>query len=286
MSTFGAFPENLVRNSISQVLLGLEYLHAEGIIHRDVKSANILSTKEGVIKLADFGIATAMENTKGVFEGSPYWVAPEVIELSGSSSASDIWSVGCTAIELYSGKPPYYDLEPVSALFRIATDEFVPYPEGISVLFKSFLNECFQKDKNLRIDASRLLQNQWILTENVIEQTVNTKTVQPVTLLDFERFRDTNSSRFSEDFEQGSDIFLLTVPSKKEEYESDLQFQNVQSLGTTSHQHTMDQEFLFSLHKMNRFQLLDFIGTVSLFNIANGNIGRSFTTNVCKPSSL
>ncbi|KAK3236543.1 MAP3K epsilon protein kinase 1, partial [Cymbomonas tetramitiformis] len=119
---FGAFPESLVAVYISQVLEGLQYLHDQGVIHNDVKGANILTTKEGLVKLADFGVAMKLSEA-GKKEhnvvGTPYWMAPEVIEMCGASYASDIWGVGCTVIELLTGYPPYFDLAPMAALFRI-----------------------------------------------------------------------------------------------------------------------------------------------------------------------
>ncbi|ORX54202.1 Pkinase-domain-containing protein [Piromyces finnis] len=160
---FGQFPENLVAVYISQVLDGLLYLHEQGVIHRDIKGPNILTTKDGSAKLADFGVATCMgENEDKSVVGSPYWMAPEVIELNGATTASDIWSVGCTTIELLSGEPPYYNLSPMSALFRIVEDEHPPIMEGISSALKDFLLQCFQKDYNLRISAKKLLKHPWI----------------------------------------------------------------------------------------------------------------------------
>ncbi|KAG4105456.1 hypothetical protein H8356DRAFT_1027706 [Neocallimastix lanati (nom. inval.)] len=160
---FGQFPENLVAVYISQVLDGLLYLHEQGVIHRDIKGPNILTTKDGSAKLADFGVATCMgENADKSVVGSPYWMAPEVIELNGATTASDIWSVGCTTIELLSGEPPYYNLSPMSALFRIVEDEHPPIMEGISSALKDFLLQCFQKDYNLRISAKKLLKHPWI----------------------------------------------------------------------------------------------------------------------------
>ncbi|CAB4384200.1 unnamed protein product [Rhizophagus irregularis] len=138
---FGKFPENLVAIYISQVLEGLLYLHDQGVIHRDIKGANILTTKE---------------------VGSPYWMAPEIIELSGATTSSDIWSVGCVVIELIEGKPPYYNLDPMPALFRIVQDEHPPLPESASPVVKDFLMQCFQKDGNLRISAKKLLKHPWI----------------------------------------------------------------------------------------------------------------------------
>ena len=138
----GVFPEPLVAHYIAQVLMGLQYLHQQGVIHRDIKGANILSTKEGNIKLADFGVATTLTDSRksDSVVGTPYWMAPEIIEMSGQqSSACDIWSVGCTVLELLTGKPPYFDLQQMPALFRIVQDEHPPLPDGISGMLEDFL---------------------------------------------------------------------------------------------------------------------------------------------------
>ncbi|KAL8520639.1 hypothetical protein ACS0TY_011250 [Phlomoides rotata] len=162
---FGPFPESLVAVYIAQVLEGLVYLHEQGVIHRDIKGANILTTKEGLVKLADFGVATKLTeadvNTHSVV-GTPYWMAPEVIEMSGVCAASDIWSVGCTVIELLTCIPPYYDLQPMPALFRIVQDEHPPIPDSLSPAITDFLRQCFKKDARQRPDAKTLLSHPWI----------------------------------------------------------------------------------------------------------------------------
>lgn len=174
---------------ILQVLEGLVYLHDQGVIHRDIKGANILTTKDGSVKLADFGVATkttALSN--GSVVGSPYWMAPEVIDQSGATTASDVWSVGCVVIELLEGKPPYHFLDPMPALFRIVQDDCPPLPEGASPvragpltslhdmspaltnswdtyqIVKDFLMHCFQKDVNLRISARKLSRHPWMMS--------------------------------------------------------------------------------------------------------------------------
>nr|XP_048319255.1 MAP3K epsilon protein kinase 1-like [Ziziphus jujuba var. spinosa] len=162
---FGPFPESLVAVYIAQVLEGLVYLHEQGVIHRDIKGANILTTKEGLVKLADFGVATKLTeadvNTHSVV-GTPYWMAPEVIEMSGVCAASDIWSVGCTVIELLTCVPPYYDLQPMPALFRIVQDDHPPIPDSLSPDITDFLRQCFKKDARQRPDAKTLLSHPWI----------------------------------------------------------------------------------------------------------------------------
>ncbi|CAA7265498.1 unnamed protein product [Cyclocybe aegerita] len=162
---FGKFPENLVAVYISQVLEGLVYLHDQGVIHRDIKGANILTNKDGTVKLADFGVAAKTGGvTDGAVVGSPYWMAPEVIEQSGATTASDIWSVGCVVIELLEGHPPYHTLDPMPALFRIVQDDCPPIPEGASPIVKDFLYHCFQKDCNLRISGKKLLKHPWMVS--------------------------------------------------------------------------------------------------------------------------
>lgn len=161
---FGKFPEHLASVYITQVLEGLAFLHEQGTIHRDIKGANILTTKDGFAKLADFGVATKItkleENPSVV--GTPNWMAPEVIELNGATTASDIWSVGCTVIELLTGNPPYHRLDPMQALFAIVNNDHPPIPEGISPVVKDFLIQCFQKDQNLRVTAKKLLKHPWL----------------------------------------------------------------------------------------------------------------------------
>ncbi|THU86086.1 kinase-like protein [Dendrothele bispora CBS 962.96] len=145
LKRFGKFPENLVAVYISQVLQGLVYLHDQGVIHRDIKGANILTNKDGTVKLADFGGASSMTTgavSNDAVVGSPYWMTPEVIEQTGATTASDIWSVGCVVIEL------------LEALFRIVQDDCPPIPEGASPI----------KDCNLRIGAKKLLRHPWMVS--------------------------------------------------------------------------------------------------------------------------
>ncbi|KAJ1978346.1 Protein kinase of the Mitotic Exit Network [Dimargaris xerosporica] len=183
---FGKFPENLIAVYLRQVLLGLNYLHNQGIIHRDIKGANVLTTKTGQVKLADFGISTLMGEETSVLTavstlslashaakasdkserhqsvGSPYWMAPEVIELSGATTASDIWSLGCTIIELLQAEPPYGQLSTMAALFRMVQDDHPPWPATISPRVAHFLRQCFHKQPHQRATAKALLQHPWI----------------------------------------------------------------------------------------------------------------------------
>ncbi|KAL6776651.1 hypothetical protein ACKKBF_B30420 [Auxenochlorella protothecoides x Auxenochlorella symbiontica] len=178
-SSFGPFPETLVAVYVQQVLQGLAYLHAQGVVHRDIKGANILTTKEGVVKLADFGVAAQLSDLDtrasggggalagpGPAASSPvgtvYWMAPEVIEHSAVAPAGDIWSVGCLAIELFTGSPPYYDMQPMSALYNIVADTHPPLPRDISASMRDFLLKCFARDPRERPSAAALAEHPWV----------------------------------------------------------------------------------------------------------------------------
>ena len=162
---FGVFSEAVAMAYIKQVLDGLAYLHAQGVIHRDIKGANILTTKDGLVKLADFGVAIKLgenDESEASVVGTPYWMAPEIIEMSGQSSACDIWSVGCVVVELLTSAPPYFDLAPMAALFRIVTDPHPPLPERVSSMLRDFLLKCFLKEPKMRGSAVKLLRHSWI----------------------------------------------------------------------------------------------------------------------------
>lgn len=165
---YGVFPEPLISRYVEQTLRGLDYLHKECIIHRDIKGDNILITKDGKVKLADFGTAKLedAEKKSQTVVGTPYWMAPEVIEMSACGPSSDIWSVGCTVIELLTGAPPYFEMGPMSALFNIVEDRMPPFPQDISDELKSFLRYCFKKDPKKRPSAQDLLSHQWIRMHN------------------------------------------------------------------------------------------------------------------------
>jgi len=162
---------------LSQILCGLHSLHSQGIIHRDIKADNVLVTEDGVAKLADFGVAIKMGHSgDGELDqfpvGSPFWMAPEIISMSGPMTPRcDIWAVGATAIELFSGRHPYYGMNPMAAQFRIVEDPHPEIPGGASKGFTDFLHLCFQKNPALRPAAKALLQNEWLKTLTKRERT-------------------------------------------------------------------------------------------------------------------
>jgi len=168
---YGRFPEPLARAYIRKVLDGLVYLHQQGVIHRDIKPDNILITKDGNVKLADFGVSTKLSSLKSnqvedntVPAGTPYYMAPEVIEFLGARPESDVWSLGCTVIELLRGEPPYFNFDPFSAMYKMVEDEHPPLPSGISLTLNDFLMSCFKKDVNMRPGAMDLSKHVWVVS--------------------------------------------------------------------------------------------------------------------------
>jgi len=184
LKAFGRFNERLVASYVAKILEGLNYLHSEDVVHCDLKAANILSTKNGNIKLSDFGVSLNMRAVEHFAErtsigrsadvmkapnevaGTPNWMAPEVIKLQGASPKSDIWSLGCTIVELLTGKPPYADLgNSMTVLFRIVEDPMPPLPETSPEL-QDFLKLCFTKDPEERPSAALLFEHEWIKAGN------------------------------------------------------------------------------------------------------------------------
>ncbi|XP_047332952.1 mitogen-activated protein kinase kinase kinase NPK1-like [Impatiens glandulifera] len=173
LGNLGPFPEPVIRMYTKQLLLGLEYLHDNGIMHRDIKGANVLVHENGIIKLADFGASkkvvelATITGTKSM-KGTPYWMAPEVILQTGHSFSADIWSVGCTVIEMATGKPPWsQQYQEVAALFHIGTTKsHPPIPEHLSLDAKDFLLKCLHKEPNMRPSALDLLKHPFFTREH------------------------------------------------------------------------------------------------------------------------
>ncbi|TFK39801.1 hypothetical protein BDQ12DRAFT_511749 [Crucibulum laeve] len=166
LKAFGKLNERLVASYVIKILEGLHYLHQSDVVHCDLKAANILTTKNGNVKLSDFGVSLNLRavgrETKDV-AGTPNWMAPEVIELKGASTKSDIWSLACTIIELLTGRPPYAEItNSMSVMFRIVEDNMPPLPEGCSPLLEDFLMLCFNKDPSKRPSAELLFEHPWL----------------------------------------------------------------------------------------------------------------------------
>lgn len=162
-------PEACIRGVLSEILKGLAFLHAQRRLHRDVKGKNVLVSIDGSVKLADFGVATRLTDTttkRRSLIGTPYWMAPEVIEQSRYDGAADVWSVGITAIELATTKPPHSTLHPMKVLF-VVPKAASPVLEGeFTAPFKALVARCVAKNADDRPACDVLLRAPWIASCN------------------------------------------------------------------------------------------------------------------------
>eukprot|EP00466_Bigelowiella_natans_P012626 jgi/Bigna1/128339/aug1.6_g3047 len=166
LRSFGKFSENVIFSYTQQVLKGLAYLHSQHVVHRDLKCANVLLSTAGVVKLADFGVSKRLKdmNEKESKEtvscvGSPYWMAPEVVLYEGYDTSCDVWSLGCTIIEMATACHPWKEYDnPLTCAYQIGQSEKLPfYPDDLSAELKDLIQKCLKRNKSERPKCLELM---------------------------------------------------------------------------------------------------------------------------------
>uniref|UniRef100_A0A3Q0RGJ4 Mitogen-activated protein kinase kinase kinase 3 n=1 Tax=Amphilophus citrinellus TaxID=61819 RepID=A0A3Q0RGJ4_AMPCI len=165
LKAYGALTENVTRKYTRQILEGMSYLHSNMIVHRDIKGANILRDSAGNVKLGDFGASKRLQTIcmsgTGMrsVTGTPYWMSPEVISGEGYGRKADVWSLGCTVVEMLTEKPPWAEYEAMAAIFKIATQPTNPLlPLHTSDQARDFIRSIFVEAKH-RPSAEELLRH-------------------------------------------------------------------------------------------------------------------------------
>eukprot|EP00392_Amoebophrya_sp_AT5.2_P018368 g18891.t1 len=171
IQVFGPLEEALIAAYCLQLLEGLAYLHSKNFIHRDIKGGNILVGLEREVKLSDFGCAKQIMGRSGemcaqTMTGSIPWMSPEVMKGSGYGTKADIWSLGCLAIEMASGQPPWSEKtfdNNIAMLMKIAmSDEIPAIPDHLSGAGRDFVAKCLTRDVELRPTAEELLTHPFV----------------------------------------------------------------------------------------------------------------------------
>ena len=174
LKNYKKFSEKIIQKYTKEMLEGLEYLHAHSIIHRDIKGGNILVDRNGICKLSDFGVSKKIKDdldktNSYSIKGTPNYMAPEIVKNNDIITRfSDIWSLGCTVIEMINGKPPWSHIKnPFKVLFQIANSKSPPdIPKNCSFNLRNFISCCLKINPYERLNVCQLLRHPFIIGDN------------------------------------------------------------------------------------------------------------------------
>ncbi|XVF68498.1 hypothetical protein PTKIN_Ptkin11bG0007200 [Pterospermum kingtungense] len=215
--------EKILRWQTRCLVSGLKYVHGEGIVHCDVKGTNVLVGPDLTsVKLADFGSAmeigkeSAGDKCRSLItpRGSPLWMAPEVIRGEYQGPESDVWSLGCTVVEMVTGKPAWED-QGLNSLAQIANSEELPeLPAQLSELGKDFVEKCLKRDPNQRWSCDQLLQHPFLASASP-PNTTGESYSSPRCVLDFASCSDFENDENTENYEASARERIGTLATEE-----------------------------------------------------------------------
>lgn len=179
LKKYGPFPEEIICFYSKQILSALSYIHSRKVVHKDIKGANILVGNSGNVKLADFGSAQQLEKSISIslkseksnnsIVGSVPWMAPEVVRQTKYGRKSDVWSFGCTVLEMVTGNPPWANYKfdnPIAAIMKIGlSDETPEIPKEVSKELRDFIKVCLVRDQKKRASVEELRRHSFLNKE-------------------------------------------------------------------------------------------------------------------------
>jgi len=241
---------------IKSTLEGLEYMHQHMKIHRDIKAGNILLNAKGEAKLADFGVSGQLSDStakRNTVIGTPYWMAPEVIQENGYGVSADIWSLGITSIEMAQGHPPYNNIHPMRAIFVIPArpPPKLEQPEKFSEEFNEFIALCLVKKPEDRMTASQLLETKFIKgapKQDILDTMINEAIVK---IENGELFKNNDESEIEETARklQNANISSLAMSNEGDTMRS---YTRDGTMGSVLYRGDEDEDSLGTMKSFNR----------------------------------
>jgi serine/threonine protein kinase len=247
-----SFTEEEIAAMMSQMLKGLTFLHSHRILHRDLKAGNVLLDRDGVAKLADFGVSAKLNFTlqkKRTIVGSPYWMAPEVITVTkdnqdGYDLKADIWSLGITAIELADRKPPLFDIASLRVIFLIPARDppTLKEPSNWSDEFNNFITKCLSKDPKKRPSAFDLSDHPFVRMGSDNEDLLKDLVSDCLPTLNAHRQERKNKQNQNKSSDESLTGTLITVNTSKGTFSTNKEIQYGTTVIGTGNTHVANEE--------------------------------------------
>ena len=152
--------ESKILNLFTQMAIAIQHVHSKKILHRDLKAGNVFLTKQGIVKIGDFGIARQLDQTAAYAEtvvGTPYYLSPEIVQAQAYNYKTDLWSLGVILYEMCALHPPFQGTNIAALAIQIVTGKYTPLPRGFSAEMSNLIQMLLTVDVNKRIGIDKLM---------------------------------------------------------------------------------------------------------------------------------